>query len=1592
MESRGSKRQLVAMEMIYRFRILLPNGMTVGLRLTDPGSEILFDDFIKLVKEEYLLAQRQSESKRNRPVNWNGGNLYLEDANDNKIRRRIYFANFKPHKCHILRLHDGSKMTIDIYENMWDLTPDTDLLRELPEEYTFETALADLIDNSLQAVWSNGKNDRRLISVDFMKLEDKISIFDTGPGMDNSDENSIVKWGKLGASLHRSSKTRAIGGKPPYLMPYFGMFGYGGPMASMHLGRCALVSSKTKESRKVYTLHLEREAMLSSTHSELTWRTKGGMRNPTEDENRGSPQGSFTKVEILELKMKNLDVFQLQCRLKDIYFPYIQCDDLSNEGKTTTPIKFQVNGEDLAEIEGGEVSITNLHSCNGPEFVFQLHFSINQDNVGSNPGSRSSREANARLKCVYFPVVEGKESIEKILEKLEAEGCGIQEKFETFARVSIRRLGRLLPDARWMSLPFMESRQKKGDKAYLLKRCSLRVKCYVETDAGFNPTPSKTDLAHYNPFTTALKNFGSKMFEKEKETNVEISRNGKLLTPLQLEKEYQDWILQMHECYDEEVGYGEDDPVLIVSPTNKRDLGISSDVVRVHRILKRKGVSWKCGQKIKVLKGACPGLYKTNVYATLEYFLIEGFQGDAGGDARMICRPLDVGDEDGCVLELNNGTISLEIRRSLSLPFSIVDSGKCLVIERNEWDKQLEKRRLRAPSTIDLLGTKHCQELEVDGALPFDATIDVGQVPPLEIVAVIRPASYVASSTSNSLDQKYIFKDVSEMSMEVSFRREAKDCRSVEHMYSKRVAPSCRKGFNGLYIFPLGQKFPNLFQHPGVYRFLFSLVGSICKECEKNVVVRASSKFAKWKLLSNNGSQPYIVRVGSTFRPLAIGCFDKYDNQIPFVSLPGVRVTLKLHDGLHAQIDKVKTSLSSDKLTLKVMDLLIESNELDKIRPSYEAILLIFLQDELDPLSVPCKVTPGHLDHVILQSPLPENQLFTGLVVKELVLEMFDVYGNHVAKDIGVQLNADGFDILDQTGPFRKVDVNGFIDLSGILKVTAGFGKTVSISVSSFNKVVFKQEFQIGKRELRIASKVPEYLTAGSLLENLVFEVVNSEGDVDKTIHDQDKCSQSHTLTIKSDSFKSEDCVRYAFRHGRCTVPVVPLPAIEGNYCLDVAHTFYPELRLSFNVSVLEARNVEYDEVQSPCSHGKLLLLQDSSLQKNVGNTASFDNAGNLMQSIVNLEKGLEEEIFKYGERIGFCENQLKELNELKADHEQGLSELEASTELQLFNNVNYLSAKEEITEQIKSKSHSAAATLCHLSRNFSFQETQKLFMQDIFGLVALLGTVCSSKLSRILAEYLGEDQMLAIVCGSYEAASSLEKYKENGEVDSNVAFHAEAASLGKSISGRFLVICLEDIRAYKGEVDESDPQRKLVLPDPLLRNGNTASGFIGYAVNMINLDIYHSCIRTRSGNGLRETLFYRLFGELQVYETREHMVRARASIERGAVSLDGGILRENGIISLGCGNPEICFPVEMLDDAMDCSPVSLEIKKKIEEKKRDLQKIVSQIEKWNRMHDKAMKKFTKKRNRYMKFIDLMEPGLEDHNRSNMNSGDIFGR
>jgi hypothetical protein len=92
---------------LYKFKILLPNGMTVIVRLTDPKPEMWVQDFIGLVKREYTLAQRDSSPlmKRKRTLNWESESWFVEDGNGNLMKQRLKFKSFMPHKCHILRLH-----------------------------------------------------------------------------------------------------------------------------------------------------------------------------------------------------------------------------------------------------------------------------------------------------------------------------------------------------------------------------------------------------------------------------------------------------------------------------------------------------------------------------------------------------------------------------------------------------------------------------------------------------------------------------------------------------------------------------------------------------------------------------------------------------------------------------------------------------------------------------------------------------------------------------------------------------------------------------------------------------------------------------------------------------------------------------------------------------------------------------------------------------------------------------------------------------------------------------------------------------------------------------------------------------------------------------------------------------------------------------------------------------------------------------------------------------------------------------------------------------------------------------------------------
>ncbi|CAH8342528.1 unnamed protein product [Eruca vesicaria subsp. sativa] len=1602
---------------LYKLKVLLPNSTSVTLSLTNPRPEMSIKYLVNLVKEEYEKTRKNFvlSGKKRKTIDWNqAAESYLEH-NGEKIRRTVKFESFKPDSSNIIRLDDGSDEASIMYENMWDLTPDTDMLKELPENYSFETALADLIDNSLQAVWSCSPGNRRLISVDVLK--DRIIVFDSGPGMDSSKENSIAKWGKIGASIHRSYKSKAIGGNPPYLMPFFGMFGYGGAYACMHLGRRTLVSSKTKESKKVFTLQLNKEALIDNrSTSGKNWKVDGGMRDPLDEEMKLSPHGSFTKVEIFEAKCKIPEIYQLQCRLKDIYFPYIQCDEVSKTGRTLRPVEFQVHGDDLTEIVGGEVATTNLNS-KGEEFWFQIRFCENRKG--------KSQEANARLKFFYFPIVHGKESIDIIMESLEKEGYKVSESFQTFGRVSVRRLGRLLPEVPWASIPFME----RGARACTLQKCCQRVKCFVgmssyinasfhnmlydfkfafmvvvDLDAGFVPTPSKTDLASQNLFSVALKNFGSKSKEKDNSTDVSmvIHKEGKSLTYGQVEQSYQDWVFKMHKSYDEEDALGEDEATVIFDSLDNKALCISPDSVRVHKVMKRKGKSWERGQKIKIMKGACAGVHKNDVYATIDYFLIENFEDETGG------KQVNFSEEEGCLLSTIKGISKLEIRKSSSFPISIIDSEKCVLLDENEWNRKLNRQKEKDPSRIDLLNEIDCRTLNLNGETTIGASVFAGQTPPQQIVAVVRPASFTSSKLSKKLDQKHIVKMDSEMLMEVELQGKNNKSRekNPKPLYSDRCFPTNREGFHGLYIFPLESKFPHLFKKAGTYIFSFSVVSKPINfynisysvigvhfffqgnsiTCKKKVIVKPSSKVGSWKLVGNQ--ETINVSVGSCLPPLSITCLDEHENQIPFTSVPSLHVKLKASPGFEVPVYKIEAKLI-DHGVLTLKNMLVKTDELDSIRPGYKATLEICSKDEPFSVSVACNVKPGPLKRVVEKNPKALENLLPDSTVENFILEMFDGYNNHVAEGTDVSLCLNGFFIQDSVSLNLKVDNAGCIDLSGILKVTAGYGKPVSLAIMSGSKEIFKKESLVEIRELRLLKELPEYCTAGTNLTDLKFKVTDSFGIMDTSINNDDKSECFHTLSIQSDSKIDESAIRYAFVHGSCKIPSLALPDTEGVFSFKVFHSRHPELHMSLKIQLTPAQTFERDEIGFSEPSPRIYLTPQSKIgcsepnpkiygtpQSKMGSTTNpwvtptqqTQSSQFRLLSIREMSSAISsqtrpvdmEQISEYTEilkgKLNSYSEMISEANErlkcLEAEQEEAVQELrnmQASLEPHGVVFPECLSTKEQMMKHIEEKHYNTAASVfCSLYRKAQPPKSLLLSKEGAFGIVALLGSVASTSLSRVLSEYLGEDIMLGLVCKSTRLRSQ-----------SHLMLQSEADRLKTSITRRFHVKCLgATSRPWIGGFVENDPQRKLAMEAPKL------PGFQGYAVNMIDLSQEELNIKTYEGHGLRETLFYGLFGNLQVYETQTQVEEALPHISGGsAVSLDGFIAKEDEFIYPGSSKPEIHFPItvreneeEKLSNLEAARDRVRRVEKKIVEERCLLSKLEKKMNKANERYEGATK------------------------------------
>lgn len=282
-------------------------------------------------------------------------------------------------------------------------------------------------------------------------------------------------------------------------------------------------------------------------------------------------------------------------------------------------------------------------------------------------------------------------------------------------------------------------------------------------------------------------------------------------------------------------------------------------------------------------------------------------------------------------------------------------------------------------------------------------------------------------------------------------------------------------------------------------------------------------------------------------------------------------------------------------------------------------------------------------------------------------------------------------------------------------------------------------------------------------------------------------------------------------------------------------------------------------------------------------------------ESLVYSSKKLENELLMLGQNIKHHEENIKYLK----THINSLADQITDVQVTLGtprSSSAPMTEDEDFSHKRNEHEKSSAGIVCQM-KHLGTRADPISSTNNVLGVVATLGKVSDDNLSRLLSEYLGLDTMLALVCMTNDGVEALETYDKEGFLSKSSGLHGLGASIGRTMDG---VICLENLRPYIGEFMPDDPQRRLALLKPKLPNGESPAGFLGFAVNMIHFDNAHANTLTTDGQGIRETLFYTLFSKLQVYRTRAHMLQALPFISDGAISLDGAIIRRNGVFAFG--------------------------------------------------------------------------------------------
>ncbi|XAR52205.1 hypothetical protein NMG60_11020149 [Bertholletia excelsa] len=410
--------------------------------------------------------------------------------------------------------------------------------------------------------------------------------------------------------------------------------------------------------------------------------------------------------------------------------------------------------------------------------------------------------------------------------------------------------------------------------------------------------------------------------------------------------------------------------------------------------------------------------------------------------------------------------------------------------------------------------------------------------------------------------------------------------------------------------------------------------------------------------------------------------------------------------------------------------------------------------------------------------------------------------------------------------------------------------------------------------------------------------------------------------------------------------------------------------------------------------HAKPVSIQDPTAVKYVTQDGSCtmpmdeiqNRALGQAETVIHTSKKLQDDLEVIGLKIKEHEDNIKTLKSRKNNLDDSILDMQVNLGKYHTSSTNMIeeedhaqaASEQEIIDHIMRNEKSAAGILCLLKARHGNQVSHLPLVKDMLGIVATLGKVDDDNLSRLLAEYLGIQTMLAVVYRSYDAVRALETYEKDGSIIKNSGLQGLGSSIGRQLDGRYLVICLENLRPYFGEFVTDDPQRRLDLMKPRLPNGESPPGFIGFAVNMINIDHVNLFCLTANGHGLRETLFYNLFSRLQVYRTRTEMLQALPCVSDGAISLDGGMLKSTSMFSLGNrDNIGVKFPKS---SGVSNLPMNyIETEKRMKEMKWKQERLLEDMQREQALLDVAKFNFELKKQEFVKFLAESSSCMTQH-------------